>query len=118
MGRRPGDPLMPATAELLPQTLGILSEGSDPYMALRRAHDLGWPHPHTPRGYIHSVKLPAVRVGKQFMVRRSDLERLGTPVRPANALERSEADDPTYLDDLAALAAKVVSTWPRLSDAR
>jgi excisionase family DNA binding protein len=101
----------------LPQTLR-LSSGDDPRLALRAAHERGWPHPHTLRGYIHTGRLPAVRVGKQFMVKESDLERLMTPVHAADSAPQRQGSSEADLTDLAALAARMVSSWPRLTEQR
>lgn len=100
----------------LPQTLR-LSSGDDPLLALRAAHERGWPKPHTLRKYVHAGRLPAVRVGKQFMVRESDLERLITPV-DADSGPRIQGPSPDDLTELAALAARMVTSWPRLSEQR
>lgn len=101
----------------LPQTLR-LSSGDDPQFALRAAHSRGWPHPQTLRSYIHAGRLPAVRVGKQFMVKESDLERLMTPVSVAGSAPPSQVSSGADLGELAALAARMVASWPRLSEQR
>lgn len=108
---------MSTSTTSLPQTLR-LSSGDDPLLALRAAHERGWPHPHTLRSYVHAGRLPAVRVGKQFMVKESDLERLMTPVNVAGSAPESQVSSQTDLTDLAALAARMVASWPRLSEQR
>lgn len=108
---------MSTSTASLPQTLR-LSGGDDPLLALRAAHVRGWPHPHTLRNYIHAGRLPAVRVGKQFMVRETDLERLMTPVNVTGSAPPSRASSEADLTDLAALAARMVASWPRLSEQR
>lgn len=101
----------------LPQTLR-LSSGDDPFLALRAAHERGWPNPYTLRRYVHAGRLPAVRVGKQFMVKESDLERLIKPVKVDKAAPRTQMSSAADLTDLAALAARMVASWPRLSEQR
>jgi excisionase family DNA binding protein len=108
---------MSTSTTCLPQTLR-LSSGDDPLIALRAAHERGWPHPHTLRGYVHSGRLPAVRVGKQFMVKESDLERLMTPVRVAGSAPEIQESSEADLSDLATFAARMVASWPRLSEQR
>lgn len=101
----------------IPQTLS-LSGDEDPLVALRAAHARGWPHPYTLRNYIHAGRLPAVRVGKQFMVKESDLARLITPVNPQQTAPKGTPASELDLADLAALAARMVCSWPRLSEER
>ncbi|PPL19808.1 helix-turn-helix domain-containing protein [Microterricola pindariensis] len=98
----------------LPQTLR-LSNADDPLLSLRAASERGWPHPHTLRRYVHDGRLPAVKVGKQFMVRESDLDRLAAPVLAMSDLVEAHPSEPNTLDDLAVMAAQMVTTWPRLS---
>ncbi len=80
-------------------------------------------HPQTVRGYIHTGKLPAYRIGDgEFRVREADLAHLAAPIAAAHS------DDPVLatpadltdpgLDDLAALAARMVASWPSLSPDR
>lgn len=108
---------MSTSTASLPQTLRLW-RGDDPRLALRAAHERGWPHPQTLRGYIHAGRLPAVRVGKQFMVKESDLERLMTPVKPDGCAPERPVSCETDLSDLAALAARMVASWPRLTEQR
>lgn len=108
---------MSTSTACIPQTLR-LSSGEDPLLALRAAHERGWPKPHTLRKYVHAGRLPAVRIGKQFMVRESDLERLITPVDVADSDPRIQGSSTDDLTDLAALAARMVASWPRLSEHR
>lgn len=108
---------MSTSTASLPQTLR-LSSADDPLLALRAAHERGWPHPHTLRNYVHAGRLPAVRVGKQFMVKESDLKRLMTPVIVAGSAPQSHDSSGADLGDLAALAARMVASWPRLSEQR
>lgn len=102
----------------LPQMLHLSRGDDEPRIALRAAHDRGWPHPQTLRNYVHAGRLPAVRVGKQFMVKESDLERLMTPVDAAGTSREDQAPSGPDLSDLAALAARMVASWPRLSEQR
>lgn len=106
---------MSASTDCLPETL---SRGDDPLLALRTAHERGWPNPRTLREYVHAGRLPAVRAGKQFMVRESDLIRLMTQIavigRPSEARATYEDD----LGDLSVLASGTVASWPRFSEAR
>jgi excisionase family DNA binding protein len=60
---------------------------------------------------ISTGVIPAVKVGNTYKVKESDLRLLAEPIGAAPA-------DPDTFDDLATVAAQVVSTWPRLSDER
>ncbi|WP_437771387.1 helix-turn-helix domain-containing protein [Arthrobacter sp. KNU40] len=108
---------MSTSTASLPQTLR-LSSADDPLLALRAAHERGWPHPHTLRNYVHAGRLPAVRVGKQFMVKESDLKRLMTPVNVVDSAPERQLSSEADFTDLAALAARMVASWPRLTEQR
>jgi|SRR5690625_444293 len=72
-------------------------------------------HPQTVREYIHSGQLPAHRLGaREFRINASDLELLISPTQPPK--EGDVEDAP--VESLEALAIRLVSTWPRLSDER
>lgn len=60
---------------------------------------------------IREGRLPAVKVGKTYKVRARDLHLLAEPVGPAPT-------PAVHVDELAMIAAQVVSIWPRLSAER
>lgn len=66
---------------------------------------------------IHEGTLSALKVNGSFKVRERDLHLLAEPVSPAGLAEGS-TDEAAGLDDLASLAARMISTWPALSDDR
>lgn len=73
-------------------------------------------HPQTVREYIHAGVLPAHRLGaREWRIYESDLARLRGP--GSDDEERPPSVTGQY-DDLASMAARIVSTWPRLSDER
>lgn len=108
---------MSTSTACLPETLR-LSSGDDPLLALRAAHERGWPKPHTLRKYVHAGRLPAVRVGKQFLVKESDLARLMTPIYAASTPAEGQTPTKADLTELAELASRMVASWPRLSEQR
>ena len=63
---------------------------------------------------IHDHTLPAVKVGNSYRIRNSDLHLIAEPVGVPSTDEAPVVD----LDDLAAVAAQMVSTWPTLTDDR
>ena len=66
-------------------------------------------HPQTLRRWIRDGKLPAKRFGKQFRLRREDLERAAQPGIPKDAEEASHFDQ-------MALAA-MTDLWDNEEDA-
>lgn len=103
------------------------TDADDLSLTLYEASVAGWGHTQTLRRRIKAGKLPAERVDDRgtFIVRQSDLMRQPDLVRlrkskglPALPTECPVAAVPADLDDLAALAARIVSTWPRLSAER
>ncbi|MFC0674561.1 hypothetical protein [Brachybacterium hainanense] len=66
---------------------------------------------------IHEGTLPALKVNGSYKVREQDLHLLAEPVSPA-ALDDASSDEASGLDDLASLAAQMVSTWPALTPER
>lgn len=63
---------------------------------------------------IAEGSIPAVKVGNAWKVRERDLPQLAEAIgaAPSNDVELVD------LDDLAAVAARVVSTWPTLTEDR
>jgi len=84
------------------------------YWKLRELQDAGLGDRTTLMKRIHDHTLPAVKVGNSYRIRDRDLHLIAEPVGAALD-ERAPSVD---LDDLAALAAKVVSAWPHLSEER
>lgn len=82
--------------------------------SLRELKDANYGDRATLTKRIHEGTLPALKVNGAFKIRERDLHLIAEPVGDAP----DEATSPTDLDGLAAVAAKVVSSWPRLSDAR
>ncbi|WP_119697611.1 hypothetical protein [Microbacterium halotolerans] len=75
---------------------------------------------------ISADEIPAVQVGNAYKIRHSDLPLLAVPrndgIRTADA-EPSHASPPGHAsehpdDELATMAARLVTTWPRLDDER
>lgn len=79
--------------------------------SLRELSEMGYGSRRTLQTRIHEGKVPAVLVNHGYKIRASDLHLLAEQV----GLSSTSA---VNIDDLAELAAKVVSTWPRLSDDR
>lgn len=87
----------------------------DRLYTLRELQEAGYGDRITLTRRIHNGEIPAVRIGNRFKVYESDLHRLAEPVSdaaPATSVTSALADD---FDDLAALAARMVATWPRLT---
>lgn len=99
---------MSASTKSLPQSVRI-DDGHDPLISVRTVASRGLGHPHTIRRYIHEGRLPAVKVGKQFMVRESDLALLARPVNPKPSEQSFELD---------ALVEALVDTFPALGEDR
>ncbi|WP_067247012.1 MerR family transcriptional regulator [Microbacterium resistens] len=81
---------------------------------LRELTDAGYGSRQYLLNRIHSGELPAVRIGKYWKVRESDL----AAVAGTDPAELRAAEIAAEYSDLASVAASVVATWPRLSDER
>src|SRR5699024_7225103 len=84
---------------------------------------MGFGHPTTIRARIHEMGVPTEILDGRgtFAVRKSNTHMLRKPGRRGSTvLPAADAPlmRPSDVDDLAALAARMVSTWPRLSDER
>lgn len=99
----------------------------DPIRTVRELSVLGFGHPTTIRSRIHEENVPTeVLDGRGTVgVRESNLHLLRKPVRvptmptmPAPASAPTPAARVDDMGDLAAMAARMVATWPRLSDDR
>lgn len=96
---------------------------TDRELTLHEASIEGWGHPSTLRKRLKDGRLSANRIDDRgtYVVRESelmrqpDLMRLRRSRGPALPTE-SASQEPAGLDDLATLAARLVSAWPRLSD--
>lgn len=88
-----------------------LTERPDDLYSMRTLEEMGLGSRRTNLELIRQGRLPAVLVGNAYKVRARDLHLLAKPVGPAPTPAVS-------VDELAVIAAKVVSTWPRLSDER
>ncbi len=82
---------------------------------LRELQDANYGDRTTLMKRIHDGTLPAVKVGNAYRIRESDLHLIAKPIGDATRTAPEPAAD---LDDLAALAARIVSTWPCLSTER
>ncbi|MDQ0648601.1 hypothetical protein QFZ53_002797 [Microbacterium natoriense] len=90
----------------------------DRLYSLRELQEAGYGDRITLTKRIHSGEIPAVRVGNRFKVYESNLRHLAHPVGDAAVERPVTAGRADELDDLAALAARMVATWPRLSNDR
>lgn len=103
----------------------------DPIYTLTELDAMGFGHPVTIRRRIHSLDVPVeVLDGRgTFGVRESNLHMLQIPVYrsivpklPTHDSDGAQSAAPVVtsddLDDLATLAARMVATWPRLSEER
>lgn len=90
----------------------------DRLYTLRQLQDAGYGDRITLTKRIHRDEIPAVKVGNRYMVYESDLRHLAEPVNDAAAEKSAASPLAEDLDDLASLSARLVSTWPRLSDER
>ncbi|GAA4525614.1 hypothetical protein GCM10023160_18790 [Brachybacterium paraconglomeratum] len=90
----------------------------DRLYTLRQLQDAGYGDRITLTKRIHRDEIPAVKVGNRYMVYESDLRRLVQPVNDVAGKPSAASPLAEDLDDLAALAARMVATWPRLSDDR
>ena len=88
-----------------------LTERPERLYSLRELSEMGYGSRKTLQTRIHEGKVPAVRVNNAFKIRASDLHLLADQVGPSST-------PAVTVDDLAEIAAKVVATWPRLSDDR
>ncbi|MFP3397656.1 hypothetical protein SB749_15100 [Brevibacterium sp. SIMBA_078] len=79
--------------------------------SLRELSEMGYGSRRTLQTRIHEGKVPAVLVNHAYKIRASDLHLLAEQVGCL-------ATPVMTVDDLAELTAKVISTWPRLSDDR
>jgi excisionase family DNA binding protein len=79
--------------------------------SLRQLEAAGYPGRDTLHKLIAAKELPAVKVGNAWKVRERDLVFLAEPIGAVP----TDVDDVRYLE---ALAARIVSTWPRLSAER
>lgn len=100
-----------------------IDDGSDPVLTVRVLSQMGLGHPVTIRNRIHELGVPTEILDGRGMlgVRKSNLHLLSKPgrIRPVDVPVATEPLMTTSdVDDLAALAARLVSTWPRLSDER
>lgn len=79
---------------------------------LRELQDANYGDRTTLMKRIHDRTLPAVKVGNAYRIRESDLHLIAKPVGDSSANAAAPCAD---FDELAALAAKIVSSWPTLS---
>ncbi|PFG69111.1 excisionase family DNA binding protein [Propionibacteriaceae bacterium ES.041] len=96
-------------------TTAVASAGLERLYPLGELSKMGYGSRRTNLNRINSGEIPAVRVGNTYKIRESDLPRLA---EPAGAAATPEPETAVDVDALAALAAKVVSSWPRLSEER
>lgn len=80
---------------------------NDQLLTLRELENAGYGSRHFLRDRINTGKLPAVKVGKSFKVRRGDLHLLASPI----GAEHQESS-PTLCDLLTSL----VTSYPRLDN--
>jgi len=85
------------------------------HFKLRELQDAGLGDRTTLMKRIHDGTLPAVMAGNAYRIRESDLHFIAEPVGP---VVHAATDAAVGLDDLAELTARMVSTWPRLSNER
>lgn len=86
----------------------------------------GWGHPATLHRRIRDGRLPATRIDGRgtYLVREADLlaqpdlVRLRRRSRMGPVVASETVTNDVGLDDLAALAARMVATWPRLTAER
>lgn len=95
------------------KTLDIRTLDPERRIGVQQVSELGFGHPVTVRELMTSGAIPAVKVGGVWKVRVGDLP--GARNLSASAPSPSPSVD---LDELATLAARVVSTWPRLTAER
>lgn len=82
---------------------------------LRELERAGYGARQTLHRYVRTGALPAVMVGNAWMVRERDLPAFAEAV----GVDSSATDvDVVDLGDIACMASKVVTSWPRLSTAR
>lgn len=79
--------------------------------SLRELETAGYRGRDTLHKLIAAGDLPAVKVGNAWKVRERDLVLLAEPI----GAKPTDVSDTAYLE---ALAARIVSTWPRLSTER
>ncbi|MDL5199534.1 hypothetical protein [Streptomyces sp. ALI-76-A] len=82
---------------------------------MRELQDANDGHSIAIRKRMTDGEMPAVRVGGKLKTRESDLQ---PPVMPVTASRRDEQVGEQAIDDLNALAAKLVASWPELPKER
>jgi hypothetical protein len=80
--------------------------------SLRELEVAGYSSRDTLHKLIASDAIPAVKVGNAWKIRERDLPRLAEDIGAAPSKDVELVD----LEDIAAVAAQVVTTWPRLTD--
>lgn len=86
--------------------LDVFDDG-EPLINVATAAARGLGHPCTIRRYIHQGRLPAEKVGRQFLFREADLRGLFRTIPPSKAATEG------YLDSLV---KQVVDKFPALTD--
>lgn len=105
-------------------TLTALTPLVDRALTLDEWSREGWGHSDTLRRRIKDGRLPAEQIDRRgtYVVRESDLMQQSDLVKLRRsrgyAMPSDRAVPGSGLDDLAALAERLVSTWPALDAAR
>jgi excisionase family DNA binding protein len=89
-----------------PISVPRLNDGKPPRITVARASALGFGHPQTIRRYIHEGRLPAEKVGRDFLIYEDDLRGLFRTIPPSKVATEE------YLDSLV---KQMVDKWPLLT---